>query len=68
LFILQKHSTDLDELNIVAGNFIFVLIGSLCHYEVQIESKGKVVPVLPPTEHHAMKAYWRSGGTAPAIL
>jgi hypothetical protein len=20
--------------------------------------KGKVVPVLPLTEHHAMKAYW----------
>jgi hypothetical protein len=30
--------------------------------------KDKVVPVLPPTEHHAMKAYWGSGGTAPPIL
>jgi hypothetical protein len=29
---------------------------------------GKVVPVLLLTEHHAMKAYWGSGGTAPAIL
>jgi len=26
------------------------------------------VPVLPSTEHHAMKAHWRSGGTAPLIL
>jgi hypothetical protein len=24
-------------------------------------SKGKVVPVLIITEHHAMKAYWGSG-------
>jgi hypothetical protein len=30
--------------------------------------KGKVVPVLPLTEHHAMKAYWGSGGTVPPIL
>jgi hypothetical protein len=29
--------------------------------------KGKVVPVLL-TEHHVMKAYWRSGGIAPRIL
>jgi hypothetical protein len=28
----------------------------------------KVVPVLPLTEHYAMKAYWGSGGTAPPIL
>jgi hypothetical protein len=27
---------------------------------------GKVVPVLL-TEHHAMKAYWGSGGIAPLI-
>jgi hypothetical protein len=26
-------------------------------------NKGKVVPVLPLTEHHAMKAYWGSGST-----
>jgi hypothetical protein len=26
------------------------------------------VPVLPLTEHHAMKAYWGSGSTAPPIL
>jgi len=30
--------------------------------------KGKVVPALTLTEHHAMKAYWGSGGTAPPIL
>jgi hypothetical protein len=29
---------------------------------------SKVVPVLPLTEHHAMKAYWGSVGTAPPIL
>jgi hypothetical protein len=28
----------------------------------------KVVPVLPLTEHHAMKAYWGSGDVAPTIL
>jgi len=27
-----------------------------------------VVPVLPLTEHQAMKAYWGSGGTAQAFL
>jgi hypothetical protein len=30
--------------------------------------KGKVVSVFPLTEHHAMKAYWGNGGTAPPIL
>jgi hypothetical protein len=29
--------------------------------------KGKVVPVLL-TEHHAMEAYWGSGGIASFIL
>jgi len=29
--------------------------------------KVKVVPVLPPTEHHSMKAYWESGGTSPLL-
>jgi hypothetical protein len=29
---------------------------------------GKVVPVLFLTEHHAMKAYWGSGGIAPSII
>jgi hypothetical protein len=33
-----------------------------------IKSKSKVVPVLPLTEHHAMKAYCGSGGTGPPIL
>jgi hypothetical protein len=32
------------------------------------KGKGKVVPVLFLTEHHAMKAYWGSGGIAPLIL
>jgi len=29
--------------------------------------EGKFVPLIL-TEHHAMKAYWGSGGTAPSIL
>jgi hypothetical protein len=29
---------------------------------------SKVVPVLLLTEHHAMMAYWGSGGIAPLIL
>jgi hypothetical protein len=24
----------------------------------KVKDKGRVVPVLPLTEHHAMKAYW----------
>jgi hypothetical protein len=32
------------------------------------KGKGKVVPVLSLTEHHAMEAYWGSGGTDPRIL
>jgi hypothetical protein len=32
------------------------------------EVKGKVVPVLFLTDHHAMKAYWGSGCIAPRIL
>jgi len=30
------------------------------------KGKGKVVPVIL-TKHHAMKAYWGSGGIAPRI-
>jgi len=30
--------------------------------------KGKAIPVLFLSEHHAMKAYWGSGGVAPCIL
>jgi hypothetical protein len=33
-----------------------------------VKGKSKFVPVLPLTEHHAMKAYWGSEGTAPPIL
>jgi hypothetical protein len=33
-----------------------------------VNGTGTVVPVLPPTEHHAMKAYWGSGGTTPPII
>jgi hypothetical protein len=30
--------------------------------------KCEVVAVLSLAEHHAMKAYWGSGGTAPRII
>jgi hypothetical protein len=30
--------------------------------------KGKVAPVLFLTQHHAINAYWGSGGIAPRIL
>jgi hypothetical protein len=35
---------------------------------INVKKKGKVVPVLLLTEHHAMKAYWGSRGIAPLIL
>jgi hypothetical protein len=31
---------------------------------IKEKGKGKVVPVLPLTAHHAMKVYWGSGSTA----
>jgi hypothetical protein len=34
----------------------------------KIYIKGKVVPVLLLTEHHAMKAYWGSRSIAPIIF
>jgi hypothetical protein len=40
----------------------------LWHFEAKCKGKGQVVPVLLLTEHHAMKAYWGSGGIAPLIL
>jgi hypothetical protein len=45
------------------GNLNLVLIGPICKGK-----KGKVVPVLFLTKHHAMKAYWGSGCIAPLIL
>jgi hypothetical protein len=35
---------------------------------VNVKIKGKIFPVLPLIEHHAMKAYWGNGGTARPIL
>jgi len=32
------------------------------------DKKGKVIPLLLLTEHHAMKAYWGNAGIAPFIL
>jgi hypothetical protein len=43
----------------------------LCHVpqystlHIAVRVKGKVVPVLFLTEHHAMKAYWENGSIAP---
>jgi hypothetical protein len=41
------------------------MIGCVAHVACLV--KGKVVPVLL-TEHHAINAYWGSGGIAPLIL
>jgi hypothetical protein len=40
----------------------------MCPLSLRIKGKGKVVPVLFLTEHHAMKAYWGSGVIVPRIL
>jgi hypothetical protein len=32
------------------------------------KGKGKVVPVLSLTEHHAIKSYWKNGCIDPLIL
>jgi hypothetical protein len=39
----------------------------LSYVQRQVKGKGKVVPVLPLTEH-VMKVYWGSEDTAPPIL
>jgi len=33
-----------------------------------LKGKGKGVPVLFLTEHHALKEYWGSVGTTPPII
>jgi hypothetical protein len=40
----------------------------LGHHDRGVELHTTESPVLPLTEHRAMKAYWGSGGTATAIL
>jgi hypothetical protein len=35
--------------------------------QTKVKVKSKTVPLLFLTEHHAMKPYWGSGGTAPPI-
>jgi hypothetical protein len=40
----------------------------IMYNDLAVKVKGKVVPVLPSSEHHAMKAHWGSGGTAPPVL
>jgi hypothetical protein len=37
-------------------------------YEIKFKSKVKVKLSCDLTKHHAMKAYWESGGIAPRIL
>jgi hypothetical protein len=44
----------------------FLTYFSKIHY-FHMYGKGKIVPVLL-AEHHAIKAYWGSGGIAPIIL
>jgi hypothetical protein len=36
--------------------------------EIKVKVKRQSFPVLFLTEHHAMKAYWGSGGISPRIL
>jgi len=36
--------------------------------DINKKVKRQIRPCAPPTEHHAMKAYWGSGGTAQPIL
>jgi hypothetical protein len=43
-------------------------LGYLSQYNDWGKVKVKVVPVLLLTEHHAVKAYWGSGGMAQLIL
>jgi hypothetical protein len=38
------------------------------HFKYNLKILAVPVPVLPLTEHHAMKAYWGNGGTVPPIL
>jgi hypothetical protein len=45
-------------------NFTFTLL----IFNSKIKKAKGNFPVLLLTEHHAMKAYWRSGGVAPRIL
>jgi hypothetical protein len=43
-------------------------ISKECYYVTNLLGKGKFVPLLFLTEHHAMKAYWGSRSIAPCIL
>jgi hypothetical protein len=40
----------------------------LTYFNGKGKGKGKVVPVLFLTDHHAMKVYWWIGGIAPRII
>jgi len=45
---------------------IYVKLGKF--RSIKLKGKSKVVPVFFLSEHHAMKAYWGSGDTAPRSL
>jgi hypothetical protein len=49
------------------AKFNFIIISFVINNAENYTGKGKVFPVLL-TEHHAMKAYWGSGGIALLIL
>jgi hypothetical protein len=51
---------------LVSTAFTYLHCNSAC-FGTKLEDI-KVVPVLPLTEHHAIKPYWGSGGTDPHIL
>jgi hypothetical protein len=59
---VMNSVVDSDNIKLHVGNNVFSS-SFLFKY-----MKVNVVPGLPLTEHHAMKAYWGSGSTAPPIL
>jgi hypothetical protein len=77
LIILKIHLTSFVYFSVfcdtcllyLAAKFVsrFLYFRSLMQ-SFNIKARGKVVPVHFLTEHHAMKAYWWSGGIAPRIL
>jgi len=43
-------------------------VGKICVRLIKVKVKVKVKLSLCLTEHHAMKAYWGSGGITPLML
>jgi hypothetical protein len=48
--------------------YLYLVSAMQCDNIHAYRKKGKVIPVLFLTKHHAMKTYWGSGGIAPLIL